>query len=95
MFGLDDVDAPLPEVPLPGQDRACLRRATLGVRKFVLDDPSPLPDLASGGRGGRRRSLSTSSPRRSETDQRQWIEGAVMATYTAAQFLIRVGAGRL
>jgi uncharacterized membrane protein YhhN len=69
--------------------------ATLGLRKFVLDDPGPLPDLASGGRGGRRLSLSTSSPRRSETDQRQWMEGAVMATYTAAQFLISEGAGRL
>ena len=69
--------------------------ATLGLRKFVLDDPRPLPDLASGGRGGRRLSLSTSSPRRSETDQRQWMEGAVMATYTAAQFLISEGAGRL
>ena len=39
--------------------------ATLGLRKFVLDDPSPL------------------------------VEGAVMATYTAAQFLISEGAGRL
>ncbi len=39
--------------------------ATLGMRKFVLDDPSPV------------------------------LEGAVMATYTAAQFLISEGAGRL
>jgi uncharacterized membrane protein YhhN len=39
--------------------------ATLGLRKFVLDDPSPL------------------------------VEGAVMATYTAAQLLISEGAGRL
>ncbi len=39
--------------------------ATLGLRKFVLEDPSPL------------------------------VEGAVMATYTAAQFLLSEGAGRL
>ncbi|MDZ5619466.1 lysoplasmalogenase [Nocardioides bizhenqiangii] len=39
--------------------------ATLGMRKFVLDDPSPL------------------------------VEGGVMATYTAAQFLISEGAARL
>ncbi|WP_183094719.1 lysoplasmalogenase [Nocardioides stalactiti] len=39
--------------------------STLGMRKFVLDDPSPL------------------------------VEGAVMATYTSAQFLISEGAGRL
>lgn len=39
--------------------------ATLGLRKFVLDDPSPK------------------------------VEGAVMATYTGAQFLLSEGAGRL
>jgi len=39
--------------------------ATLGLRKFVLDDPSPR------------------------------VEGAVMATYTAAQFLLSEGTGRL
>lgn len=39
--------------------------STLGLRKFVLDDPSPL------------------------------VEGAVMASYTAAQLLISEGAARL
>lgn len=39
--------------------------STLGLRKFVLDDPSPL------------------------------VEGAVMASYTGAQFLLSEGAGRL
>lgn len=39
--------------------------STLGLRKFVLDDPSPL------------------------------VEGAVMATYTGAQFLLSEGTGRL